>query len=158
MASPGGSDGKASICIAVDLGSIPGLGRSPGEGNFNILQYSCLENPMDRGAWWATVHGVAKSQTWLNDFTFFSFNLGRPTRTSKRNTKKKKTNKKKTDALFIIGDWNAKVGSQEIRGVTGKFGLGVQNVAGQRLTEICQENELVIANTLFQQLKTRLCK
>ena len=57
------------------------------------------------------------------------------------------------DALFIIGDWTAKVGSQEI---TGKFGLGVQNEAGQRLTEFCQENALVIANTLFQQHKRRL--
>ena len=56
--------------------------------------------------------------------------------------------------LFIIGDWNAKVGSQEIPGVTGKFGLGVQNEAGQRLTEFCQENALVIANTFFQQHKT----
>ena len=55
------------------------------------------------------------------------------------------------DVLFIIGDWNAKVGSQEIHGVTGKFGLGVQNKAGQRLIEFCQENTLVIANTLFQQ-------
>ena len=57
----------------------------------------------------------------------------------------------KTDGLFIIGDWNAKVGSQGIPGVTGEFGLGVQNEAGQRLTEFCQENALVIANTLFQQ-------
>ena len=56
----------------------------------------------------------------------------------------------KKDVLFIIGGWNAKVGSQEIPGVTGKFGLGVQNEAGQRLTEFCQENTLVIANTLFQ--------
>ena len=56
----------------------------------------------------------------------------------------------KKDVVFIIGDWNAKVGSQEIPGVTGKFGLGVQNEAGQRLTEFCQENVLVIANTLFQ--------
>ena len=53
--------------------------------------------------------------------------------------------------LFIIGDWNAKVGRQETPGITGKFGLGVQNEAGQRLTELCQENALVIANTLFQQ-------
>ena len=60
------------------------------------------------------------------------------------------------DVLFIIGDWNAKVGSQEIPKVTGKFGLGVQNEAGQRLTEFCQENTLVIANTLFQQHKRRL--
>ena len=57
----------------------------------------------------------------------------------------------KKDVLFNIGDWNAKVGSQEIPGVTGKFGFGVQNEAGQRLTEFCQENTLVIANTLFQQ-------
>ena len=58
--------------------------------------------------------------------------------------------------LFIIGDWNAKVGSQETPGVTGKFALGVQNEAGQRLIEFCQENTLVIANTLFQQHKRRL--
>ena len=62
----------------------------------------------------------------------------------------------KKDVLFIIGDWNAKVGSQETPGVTGKFGLGVQNEAGQRLIEFCQENVLVIANTLFQQPKRRL--
>ena len=66
----GGSDSKASVYNARDLGSSPGLGRSPGEGNGNPLQYYCLENPMDRGAWWAAVHGVAKSQTWLSDFTF----------------------------------------------------------------------------------------
>ena len=60
---PGGSESKASACSAGDLGSIPGLGRSPGEGNGNPLQYSCLENPMDGGAWWATVHRVAKSCT-----------------------------------------------------------------------------------------------
>ena len=59
----------------------------------------------------------------------------------------------KKDVLVIIGDWNAKVGSQEIPGVKGKFGLGVQNEAGQRLMELCQENTLVIANTLFQQHK-----
>ena len=62
----------------------------------------------------------------------------------------------KKDVLFIIGDWNAKVGSQETPGVTGKFGLGIQNEAGQRLIEVCQENALVIANTLFQQQKRRL--
>ena len=62
----------------------------------------------------------------------------------------------KKDVLFIIGDWNTKVGSQETPGVTGKFGLGMQNEAGQRLTEFCQENALVIANTLFQQQKRRL--
>ena len=59
----------------------------------------------------------------------------------------------KKDVLFITGDWNAKVESEEIPGVTGKFGLGVQNEAGQRLTEFCQENALVIANTFFQQHK-----
>ena len=62
----------------------------------------------------------------------------------------------KKDVLFIIGDWNAKVGSQEISGIIGKFGLGVQNEAGQRLTEFSQENALVMANTLFQQHKRRL--
>ena len=62
----------------------------------------------------------------------------------------------KKDVLFIIADWNAKVGSQETSGVTGKFGLGVWNEAGQRLIEFCQENALVIANTLFQQHKRRL--
>ena len=62
----------------------------------------------------------------------------------------------KKDVLFIIGDWNAKGGSQEIPGVTGKFGLGIQNEAGQRLIDFCQEKELVIANTLFQQHKRRL--
>ena len=64
---PGGSDGKESACNAVDLGSKPGSGRSPGEGNGNPLQYSCLENPMDRGSWWAPVHGFTKSWTRLSD-------------------------------------------------------------------------------------------
>ena len=60
---PDGSDGKESSCNAGDLGSIPELGRSPGEGNGNPLQYSCLQNPMDRGAWWATAQGVAELDT-----------------------------------------------------------------------------------------------
>ena len=60
------------------------------------------------------------------------------------------------NVLFIVGDWNAKVGSQEIPGVTGKFGLGVHNEAGKRLTEFCQENALVIAKTFFQQCKRQL--
>ena len=67
---PGGSDSKASVYNVGDPGSIPGSGRSPGEGNGNPLQYYCLENRMDRGAWQATVHGVAKSQTQLSNFTF----------------------------------------------------------------------------------------
>ena len=71
---PGGSDGKESACNAGDLGLIPGSGRSPEERNGNPLQYSCLENPMDRGAWRFTVHGVAKSwHDWAtNTFSFFS--------------------------------------------------------------------------------------
>jgi len=60
---PGGSDGRESACNAGDAASIPGLGRYPEAGNGNSLQYSCLGNPMDRGAWWATDHGVEKSQT-----------------------------------------------------------------------------------------------
>ena len=67
---PGGLDGKASAYNVEDPGSIPGLGRSPGERNGNPFQYSCLENPMDGGAWQAIVHGVTKSQTRLSDFTF----------------------------------------------------------------------------------------
>ena len=66
---PGSSDGKESACNAKDLGSIPGSGRSPGEGNGNQLQYSCLENPMDREVWQTTVHGIAKSRTRLSNFT-----------------------------------------------------------------------------------------
>ena len=66
---PGSLDGKASAYNVGDPGSIPGSGRSLGEGNGNPLQYSCLENPMDRGAWWATVHGVAKSRTRLSKFS-----------------------------------------------------------------------------------------
>ena len=66
----GGSDGKESDCSAGDLGLIPGSGRSPGEGNGNPLQYPCLEKPMDGGAWQATVHGLAQSQTQLSNFTF----------------------------------------------------------------------------------------
>ena len=63
VGSPGNSDSKGSACNAGDLGSVSGLGRSPGEGNSHPLQYSCLENSMDRGVWWATVHGVTESDT-----------------------------------------------------------------------------------------------
>ena len=66
----GSSNGKASANNVGDPGSIPGLGRFSGEGKSNPLQYTCLKNPMDRGAWWATVHGAAKSQTRLRDFTY----------------------------------------------------------------------------------------
>ena len=67
MSSVDGLVGKEFACNARDPSSIPGSGRSPGEGNGNPCQYSCLENPMDRGAWWAPVHGVMKSQTLLSD-------------------------------------------------------------------------------------------
>ena len=66
-AFPGGSDDKESACNVGDLGSIPGLGRSAGEGNDDLLQWSCLETPMDRGAWWAIVHGIANSWTFLSN-------------------------------------------------------------------------------------------
>ena len=72
---PGGSDSKASAHNAGDPGSIPGLGRSSGEGNGNPLQDSCLGNSMDGGAWWATVHGVAKSRIQLCDFPFTFFHI-----------------------------------------------------------------------------------
>ena len=64
---PGGSDGKESACNVGNPGLIPGSGRAPGEGNSNLLQYSCLENPKDKGAWWAIVRGVTKSWTQLSD-------------------------------------------------------------------------------------------
>ena len=64
---PSGSDGKESACYVGDLGSIPGWGRSPGDGNGNPLQYSCLENSLDKGVWWSVVHGVTKSWTQLTD-------------------------------------------------------------------------------------------
>ena len=69
MGFPGGSVSKASARNAGNLGSIPRSGRPPGEGNGNPLQYSCLENSMDGGAWWATVHGITKSRTRLSNFT-----------------------------------------------------------------------------------------
>ena len=69
MGFPGSSDGKATAYNAGDLGSIPGLGRSPGEGHGNPLQYSCLENPMDREAWKATVNRTAQSWTWLKQLS-----------------------------------------------------------------------------------------
>ena len=72
MGFPGDSDGKESACNTGDPGSIPGSGKSPGEGNDNPLQYSCLENSMDRGAWWAVVLGVTKNRTRLSDFHFLS--------------------------------------------------------------------------------------
>ena len=82
-AFPGSSDGKASACNARDLGSIPGWGRSPGEGNGNPLQYSCLEDPVDRGAWWVSVHGIAKSRTRLSDKTHTHTNTHTQTHTHK---------------------------------------------------------------------------
>ena len=81
---PGSSDGKESACNAGDPGSVPGSGRSPGGGHGTLLQYSCLENPMDRGAWWATGHGVARRQTKLSDsiFTLSKGSSGRTERVS----------------------------------------------------------------------------
>ena len=79
---PGGPEVKASACNECDPGSILGLGRYPREGNGNPLQYSCLENPMDREAWWATVHGVTKSQTRLSDVTYLlTLYFRKPTKT-----------------------------------------------------------------------------
>ena len=118
---------------------------------------------MDREAWHSTAHGVAKSQTQLsNNITVIQ--VYAPTSNAEETEVEwffedlqdllELTPKK--DVLFITGDWNAKVGSQETLGVIGKFGLGMQNEAGQRLIEFCEENALVIANTLFQQHNRRL--
>ena len=84
---PGGSDGKASAYNAGDLGSIPGPGRSPGEGNGNPLQYSCLENPRDGGAWWAAVYGVTQSQTLLKRLSSSSSNRGKRASRQKKSVK-----------------------------------------------------------------------
>ena len=75
LGNPGGSDGKMSTCNVGDLGSVPGLGRSPGGGHGNPAQYSCLENPMDRGAWQAAVHSVAQSWTQLKRLSKHMLNL-----------------------------------------------------------------------------------
>ena len=101
---------------------------------------------MDREAWHAVVHGVAKSRTRLSDWSELT---DEDLQDLLELTPKK-------DVLFTTRDWIARVGSHEIPGVTGKFGLGVQNKAGQRLIEFCQQNTLVIANTLFQQHKRTL--
>ena len=103
---------------------------------------------MDREAWRVVIHGVTKSWTGLSNWTELNWTDEDVQDLLELTTKK--------DFLFIIEDWNAKVWSQETPGVTGKFGLGVQNEAGQRLIEFCQENALIIANTLFQQYKGRL--
>ena len=80
---PSGSDGKESTCNTEDPGSIPGSGRSPGERNDNPLQYSCLENSMNREAWWAIVYGITKSQTQLSDLTLSLFSLEEKIRQSR---------------------------------------------------------------------------
>ena len=122
---------QCRICERCELDTW--VGRSPGGGHGNPLQYSCLENHMNK-AWWTT---------------FWSWTvLWRHTRSSKVNTEKK--------YLFHYRGLECKIGNQEIPRVIGKFGLGVQNETGQRLIELCQENVLVIANTLFPQQKRRL--
>ena len=95
---PGGSDGKASACSVGDPDAILGSGRSPGEGNGSPLQYSCLENSLDGGAWWATVHGVTKSWTRLSDFTFFHFG---GLRSRMPPSQKKKNHLKKTSRTSL---------------------------------------------------------
>ena len=100
---------------------------------------------MDGWAWWAAVYGVSQSRTWVK---WLSMHAWKPTRPFRTNTPKR--------CLFHYRGLECKSRSQETPGVTGKFGLGVQNEAGQRLIEFCQENTLVIANTLFQQHKRSL--
>ena len=109
-----------------------------GEGNGKPLQYSSFENPMNSIKTPTSNTEEAEVERFYEDLQDLL----------------ELTPKK--DVLFIIGDWNAKVGSQETLGVTGKFGPGIRNEIGQRLIEFCQENALVIANTLFQQHKRRL--
>ena len=103
---------------------------------------------MDREAWHAAIHGVTKSPTRLSNWSDLIW--------SDEDLQDLLELTPPKDVLFIIRIWNAKVGSQETLGGTGKFGLEIPNEAGQRLIEFCQENALVIANTLFQQHKRRL--
>ena len=99
---PAGSDGKASAYNAGDPDSIPGLGRSPGEGNGNALQYSCLENPMDGGGCQATVHGVTKSQAGLSDFTFARSTATRKDKISQKGLVKKQKHVLEQATLYYI--------------------------------------------------------
>ena len=128
MGFPGSSDGKESAHSAGDLGSIPEIGRSPGKGNGYPLQYSCLENPMDRGACWATVQGVAKDQTQLSDYSTprlkkkereglkdggVSWRRGQAERTWRKGSRWKKS---WTPGKNRRGDWKGRV--RELRGTT----------------------------------------
>ena len=141
--------------------------------------YYCGQESLRRNGVALTVNKSPKCSTWVkfqkrqNDLGLFPRQtiqyLGNPSLCPTTNAKEDEVEQlyedvqdlleltPKKEVLFIIEDWNTKVGSQELPGVTGKFDLGVQNEARQRLTEFCQENTLVIANTLFQQHKRRLC-
>ena len=131
-----------------DLGLTPGLGRSPGEGKNVFVKNDRM----------ISVHFQGKP------FNITVIQVYAPTSNAEEAEVERFYEDLQDlleltppkDVLFFTGDWNAKVGSQETLAITGKFGLGVQNEAGQMLTELCQENALVIANTLFQQHKRRL--
>ena len=118
---PGGSDSKASVYNGGDPGSIPGSGRSPGEGNGNPLQYYCLENPMDGGAWQATVHGVANSRTRLSNFTFTHWRR-----------------KQQPTPVFLPGEsqgWRSLVGCR----LSGRIELDTTEVTQQQQQQHCLE-------------------
>ena len=142
MGFPGGSDGKASACNAGDLGLIPGWGRSPGEGMATHSSTLAWRIPWtEEPSRLQSMRSQRVGHDWATSLSLSR----RPTRSSRTyNTK---------DVLSITGNWNTKIESQEISRVTGKSGLGVQNETGQKLTEFCQENMLVIAIILSQQHK-----
>ena len=117
-----------------------------GEGNGNPLQCSSLENPRDGGAWWAAIYEVAQTEHDWSDLAAAA--SWRPTLPFKMNRKKEKK------VIFFVEDWNEKIDSREISRVKGKFGLWVQNEAGQWLTEFCYENTLVVAKKNFKQHNT----
>ena len=112
-----------SACNAGDLGLIPGLGRSTGEGNGNPLQYSCLEDPMDRGAWWATVHGVTESRTRLSDFHFHPYLL-HSERTLRTEQMDGDHRTKRGGATGVGGRVTSLVGAKDMQDVRQKCTVG----------------------------------
>ena len=156
---PGGSDSKASVYNAGDPGSIPGLGRSPGEGNCKPLQYYCLENPMDRGAWWATVHGVAKTRTQLSNSS--SLNDNRNKVHSKLNALDSSWNQLPQPwSMKKLSFKKSKPGAQKFGGHHFKwlFKLSTLQIDCNECTRLAMNHELLVIFVSMFHLVYALCK